>query len=76
MSVIILVTPNCSGCVVVKKYLEEMKVKYETIDISKNPGILQKYPTMSVPTIIVNEKVEFIGTPNKEELKKIVFRGE
>lgn len=75
MKVIILVAPNCSGCLVVKRYLDEMKVKYEVIDISKDPGILQKYPTMSVPTIVVNDKVEFIGTPGKEELRKVIFKG-
>jgi len=73
MNVIVLVAPNCSGCVVVKRHLDELKVKYEAIDISKDPGILQKYPTMSVPTIVVNGKVEFIGTPSKEELKKVIF---
>lgn len=75
MKVIVLVTPNCSGCVTVKKYLDEMKVKYEVIDISKHPGVLKKYPIMSVPAVVINGKVEFIGTPGKEELKKSIFHG-
>ncbi|MEK6916729.1 MAG: thioredoxin family protein [Nanoarchaeota archaeon] len=76
MNIKVLVTPHCSGCKIVKGYLNEMNIKYEVIDMMQNPDILQKYPTMSAPTIVINEKVEFIGTPNKEELKKMVFKGE
>jgi glutaredoxin len=68
----VLVTPNCSGCKIVKGYLDEMNVKYEIIDIAQHPEVLQKYPTMLAPTIVINEKVEFIGTPSREELKKAI----
>lgn len=70
MNVKVLVTPQCSGCKVVKDYLDEMNIKYEVIDITKNPEMLQKYPTVSVPTIVINGKVKFIGAPGKEELRK------
>ena len=72
MRIKVLVTPQCSGCKIVKGYLNEMNVKYEIIDLTKNPEVLQKYPTMSAPTIVINEKVEFIGTPSKNELKALV----
>jgi len=70
MKVQILTTPGCSSCVKVEKMLDEMKVKYEIIDITKNPRILQKYPVMSAPGIVIKGKLEFQGVPNKEELKK------
>lgn len=72
MNIKVLVTPHCSGCKIVKGYLDEMKVKYEVIDMAKNPEVLQKYPTMAAPTIVINDKVTFIGTPSKEELKALI----
>jgi len=70
MKVQILTTPGCSSCARVEKILDEMKVKYEIIDITKNPKILQKYLIMAAPGIVINGKLEFTGVPNKEELKK------
>ncbi len=66
----ILTTPGCSSCAKVEKMLDEMKVKYKIIDITKNPKILQKYQVMSAPGIVINGKLEFTGVPSKEELKK------
>lgn len=73
MKVQILTTPGCSSCVKVEKMLDEMKVKYQIVDISKNPKILQKYRVMSAPGIVINGKLEFSGVPKKEELKKKVL---
>lgn len=75
MNIKVLVTPQCSGCKIVKKYLDEMNVKYEVIDMIQHPKILQKYLTMSAPTIVINDKVAFIGTPSKEELKALIHKG-
>ncbi len=70
MKVKILTTPGCSSCAKVKKMLDDMNQKYEVIDITKNPQILQKYQVMSAPGIVINGKLEFTGLPKKEELKK------
>jgi len=70
MKVQILTTPGCSSCAKVEKMLDEMKVKYEVIDITNNPKILQKYQVMSAPGIVINGKLEFTGVPKKEELEK------
>ncbi len=72
MNVQILVTPHCSGCVKVEKMLDAMKVKYEIIDITKNPEILHKYPIMSAPGIVINGKLEFIGVPKENDLRRKV----
>ncbi|MEK6858243.1 MAG: thioredoxin family protein [Nanoarchaeota archaeon] len=74
MKIKILVTPNCSGCKIVKDYFDKMKIKYKIIDMVKNPEVLQKYCTMSAPTIVINEKVEFIGTPSEKELRDLIKR--
>ncbi|MBI5072214.1 thioredoxin family protein [Candidatus Woesearchaeota archaeon] len=68
----ILTTPGCSSCVRVEKMLDEMKIKYEVIDITKNPQILQKYPIFSAPGIVIDGKLEWTGAPSKEELMKKV----
>ncbi len=66
----ILTTPECSSCARVEKMLDEMKVKYEVTDITKNPKILEKYQVMSAPGIVIDGKLEFTGVPSKDELKK------
>ena len=70
MKVQILTTPGCSSCVRVEKMLDEIKEKDEIIDITKNPGILQKYQVMSAPGIVINGKLEFTGVPSKNELER------
>lgn len=70
MKVKILTTPGCSSCAKVKKMLDEMKVKYQVIDITKNPRVLETYQVMSAPGIVINGKLEFTGVPSKGELKK------
>lgn len=66
----ILTTPGCSSCIKVEKMLDEMKIKYQVIDITKNPKIVEKYHVMSAPGIVINGKLEFQGVPSKKELKE------
>ncbi len=68
--VLILTTPGCSKCIVVEKMLDEMKIEYETVNVLQKPEILQKYPIMTAPGIVIKGKLEFSGVPGKEELKK------
>ena len=69
-SVKILTTPSCGSCARVEKMLDEMKVKYTVIDITKKPELVQKYHFMTVPGIVINGRLEFSGVPSKEALKK------
>lgn len=69
----ILSTPDCSGCAIVEKMLDDMGVPYEIIDITKNPEILEKYPIYTAPGIVIDGKLEFTGVPKKEELKSKVL---
>ncbi len=72
VTVQILTTPLCTSCAVVERMLDKMGVKYELIDITKNPDILQKYPIMAAPGIVINGKLEFVGVPKEQELAKKV----
>ena len=66
----ILTTPECSSCKKVEEMLDRMKVKYQVIDVTKRPEILQKYPIMTAPGIVINGKLEFSGVPGEKELRK------
>ncbi|GFN39282.1 MAG: thioredoxin family protein [Marine Group I thaumarchaeote] len=68
MKVEILTTPDCSNCSVVEKMLDEMKIQYEVIDVTKKPEYLQKYPIYTAPGVVINGKLEFTGVPKKEKL--------
>jgi len=72
MKVQILTTPSCTTCSIVEKMLDEMKVKYEVIDVTKKPEILKKYPIMTAPGVVINGKLEFTGVPSEKDLKKVL----
>ena len=52
--------------------LDNLKVKYEVIDVTKNMEILKKYSILSAPGIVINGKLEFSGVPSAKELEKKV----
>ena len=66
----ILTTPGCGGCATVKEMLDKMKVKYSVIDVTKEPKVLEKYPIMAAPGIVINGKLEFTGVPKLDDLKR------
>ena len=72
----ILTTPGCPGCATVEKMLDKIKVKYAVIDVTKNPKILEKYPIISAPCIVINGKLEFVGIPKEDALRKKVGKNE
>ena len=69
----ILTTPSCGNCEAVKRMLDEMKFPYETIDVTEKTGYLEKYPIFTVPGIVIDDKLEFVGIPKKQELMKKLF---
>jgi len=73
MKVEILTTPACSNCNIVEKMFDELGVLYTTIDVTEKPEYLQKYPIFTVPGIVIDDKLEFIGVPTKKELIKKLY---
>ena len=53
---------------ITKKY--KGKVKVIETDIIKNPEKLTQFGIMSTPAIIIDGKLAFEGTPNKDKLDK------
>lgn len=73
--VLVLSTPGCTHCAAAKKILEKLKKEIKglivkEIDITKDPSILQKYPVMSAPGIVINGKLEFTGGVSEAQLRK------
>jgi len=74
--VLILDTPGCASCKYAEKLIahikkeENLKFKVEIKDITKYPELLQKYPILSAPGIVIDGKLEFSGKPSEKELRK------
>lgn len=68
MKIQILTTPGCSNCSIVEKWLDELGISYDVIDMTKKPELLQKYPIYTAPGIVIDGKLEFTGLPNKKKL--------
>ncbi len=72
----ILKTPVCSSCSHAAKLIkkikdaEELLFEIEEFDITENPELLQKYPMMVSPGIVIDGKLEFAGMPSEKKLKK------
>ncbi len=72
----VLHTPECPYYKRLEKMLDSLRIRYEDIDISKNQGILRKFPALSSPTLIVNNRVVLSGQnlPGEKELKKLIWK--
>lgn len=40
------------------------------IDITQHPEVAVKYRVMSTPAVAINGKLEFVGTPREDDLRK------
>ncbi len=68
-------TPGCASCVkaidLIKKVIKDYpKLKVKEINIVEHPDDAVKYGIMTSPTIVINEKVAFIGAPSEKALRK------
>ena len=68
----ILTTPTCSSCATVEGMLDKMGVEYEIFDVTQHPDMLQKYPIMTAPGIVIDGVLEFSGVPKVEKLAEKV----
>jgi len=75
-TVLILDTPGCASCEYAEKLIariqkeEKLKFTVEVKDITKHPELLQKYPILSAPGIVIDGKLIFSGKPSEKELRK------
>lgn len=74
----VFVTPNCPHCPGAVKTAQNFamysdKIKADMIEITEFPDLAQKYQVMSVPKIVINETIDFVGSlGDREYLEKIL----
>ena len=64
----ILTTPSCENCKIIEKILDGLNISYNIIDVTKKTEYLEKYPIFTAPGVVINDKLEFVGVPKKQEL--------
>ncbi|MFZ5790095.1 MAG: thioredoxin family protein [Pseudomonadota bacterium] len=77
IEVLFLTVPNCVQCAKAKKVIEKVQpdfpdMKVEYIDVTEHPEILQKYPVMSSPGIVVNGSLEYTGGLNEAAFRDLL----
>lgn len=72
MIIEVLTTPDCSSCKTLEKMLDEMDMKYDLVDVTKQTEYLEKYPIFTAPGLVVDGKLAFTGIPKKDRLKEIL----
>jgi len=71
-------SPGCANCPAVKKMLKELTselkgdITVEEVDITTDPTRAAQYGVMSVPAVVINGILKFIGVPSREDLKKAI----
>ena len=74
----VVFTKFCVYCGPTKAIFKDLKTRhkfeYEEIDAETPEGqkLVQKFNIMAVPTVIIDDKVAFIGLPNKEKVEAAV----
>lgn len=74
----VFVTPNCPHCPGAVKTAQNFamnanKIKADMIEITEFPELAQKYQVMSVPKVVINETIDFVGALSERDyLEKIL----
>lgn len=67
--------PHCPSAIAVAQKVKEQfgdEMDLELLDVDENIDKVREYGLMSVPTVVVDGKVEFIGAPTEDELTRKV----
>ena len=69
----VVYTKMCPHCPAAKELFrdlkKELKFDYEEVDATTDEGqkIAQKHNIMAVPSIIINDRLTFVGVPSREK---------
>lgn len=61
MNLLVLTQDQCRYCGMVKQFLDNQEVEYETINMSEKPEYQTKYDVMGAPTILLLDDEEVIA---------------
>lgn len=73
----VVYTKTCKYCGPTKEMWRDLQkvyeFEYEEIDAQSSKGqeLVQKFSIMTVPTTIIDGKVQFVGMPNKNKAEQI-----
>jgi glutaredoxin-like protein len=75
----VLVTPTCPYCAMAvrtahKLAIENEHIKADMVEMVEFPHLAQKYMAMSVPKIVINEIVDFVGAQPPEHFVEEILR--
>lgn len=75
----VLVTPTCPYCAMAvrtahKLAIENEHIKADMVEMVEFPQLAQKYMAMSVPKIVINEIVDFVGAQPPEHFVEEILR--
>ena len=72
----ILHMPGCSCCNQAIGYAENLKKEFnlevETIDMTKNPEVVDKYKIRTSPGIVINGELVSIGETTEQDMRKLL----
>jgi len=63
--------PHCPSAVTVAQKVKEQlgdELDFQHLDVDENIDKVRQYQLMSIPTIVIDGKIAFIGAPSEEEL--------
>jgi glutaredoxin len=75
MKLLVLTQNNCRYCEILKSYLNDEQVEYETINMSEKPEYQEKYDVMGAPTVLLFDDEEVIAKAtgfNPEVLETLI----
>lgn len=75
MKILVLTQNNCRYCGMVKEYLDNEQVEYETVNMSEQPEYQERYDVMGAPTVLLLDEDEVITKTtgfNKEVLDTLI----
>jgi len=75
----VLVSPTCAYCSMAvrtahKLAIENEHIKADMVEMVEFPHLAQKYMAMSVPKIVINEIVDFVGAQPPEYFVEEIMR--
>lgn len=74
----VFTSQGCPHCPVAVAAAEKVKeeigdeLDYEHLDVNENIDKVREYGLMSVPTVVVDGNIEFIGAPTPDELLQVI----
>lgn len=71
----VLSTPGCAGCDALKRMLAQVLAEFpgldwEEIDLIEHPEVAERHRILSVPAVVIDEKLEFPSIPKEAALRE------